>query len=74
MGRDTTIGIGQDQTIRELAELVAEVVGFDGLLEFDSSKPDGTPRKLPDTSQLTALGWLPKRACGKVYYEPMESF
>lgn len=54
------IGWGQDVTIRELAETVASVAGFRGRLEFDSSKPDGTPRKLLDTSRLTALGWTPK--------------
>jgi GDP-L-fucose synthase len=54
------VGSGQDQTIRELAELVAEVVGFDGALAFDSSKPDGTPRKLLDSSRLRSLGWRPK--------------
>jgi GDP-L-fucose synthase len=53
------IGSGEDQTIRELAELVAQVVGFDGALNFDASKPDGTPRKLLDVSRLTALGWQP---------------
>jgi GDP-L-fucose synthase len=54
------IGWGQDVTIRELAEAIASVAGFRGRLEFDSSKPDGTPRKLLDTSRLTALGWVPK--------------
>jgi GDP-L-fucose synthase len=54
------IGCGQDQTIRELAELVAQVVGFDGALTFDSGKPDGTPRKLLDISRLSGLGWQPK--------------
>jgi GDP-L-fucose synthase len=54
------VGSGQDQTIRELAELVAEVVGFEGVLRFDSSKPDGTPRKLLDVSRLNSLGWKPK--------------
>jgi GDP-L-fucose synthase len=54
------IGWGEDVTIRELAETVASVAGFRGRLEFDSSKPDGTPRKLLDTSRLTALGWVPK--------------
>ena len=47
-------------TIRELAELVAEVVGFHGQLVFDASKPDGTPRKLLDVSHLQQLGWQPK--------------
>jgi GDP-L-fucose synthase len=54
------VGTGQDQTIRELAELVAEVVGFDGLLSFDASKPDGALRKLLDISRLSTLGWQPK--------------
>jgi GDP-L-fucose synthase len=54
------IGWGEDVTIRELAEAIAAVAGFRGRLEFDSSKPDGTPRKLLDTSRLTALGWVPK--------------
>ena len=54
------IGWGEDVTIRELAEVVASVAGFRGRLEFDPSKPDGTPRKLLDTSRLTALGWAPK--------------
>ncbi len=53
------IGCGQDMTIREFAELVAEVVGFKHRLIFDPSKPDGTPRKLLDTTRLTALGWKP---------------
>jgi GDP-L-fucose synthase len=54
------VGCGEDITIRQLAELVCEVVGFNGELTFDASKPDGTPRKLLDTSRLTALGWQPK--------------
>jgi GDP-L-fucose synthase len=51
------IGSGQDCTISELAHLVAEVTGFRGSIEFDPSKPDGTPRKLLDVSRLQALGW-----------------
>jgi GDP-L-fucose synthase len=54
------VGCGSDVSIRELAELVAGVVGFTGRLEFDATKPDGTPRKLLDTSRVTALGWQPK--------------
>jgi GDP-L-fucose synthase len=54
------IGWGEDVTIRELAETIAEVAGFKGRLVFDSSKPDGTPRKLLDTSRLTSLGWKPE--------------
>ena len=53
------IGTGQDVTIRELAELIKTVVGFKGKIVFNASKPDGTPRKLLDTSRLTALGWQP---------------
>ena len=51
------VGAGRDCTIRELAELLAEVTGFNGQLNFDTSKPDGAPRKLLDVSRLTALGW-----------------
>jgi GDP-L-fucose synthase len=54
------VGWGEDVTIRELAELVMSVAGYQGRLVFDSSKPDGTPRKLLDTTRLTALGWRPK--------------
>ena len=54
------IGWGEDVTIRELAEMVAAASGFRGSLEFDLSKPDGSPRKLLDTSRLTSLGWSPK--------------
>jgi GDP-L-fucose synthase len=54
------IGWGEDVTIRELAETIAAVADFKGRLEFDASKPDGTPRKLLDTSRLTSLGWKPK--------------
>lgn len=54
------LGCGQDVTIRELAELVCDVVGFTGTLEFDKTKPDGTPRKLLDVTRLTKLGWQPK--------------
>ena len=51
------LGTGSDVTIRELAETVMQVVGFTGRIRFDSSKPDGTPRKLLDVSRLTNLGW-----------------
>ena len=54
------IGTGEDISIRELAALVAEVVGFDGRVEWDTSKPDGTPRKLLDVSRLKGLGWAPR--------------
>lgn len=51
------IGVGDDISIRDLAEMVKTVVGFNGELVFDASKPDGTPRKLMDVSRLNALGW-----------------
>ena len=54
------IGCGEDLTIHELAELVAEVVGFNGSLIFDTSKPDGTMRKLMDVARINALGWQHK--------------
>jgi GDP-L-fucose synthase len=54
------IGTGEDVTIRELAELVARELGFDGDLRFDTTKPDGTPRKLLDVSRMHALGWRAK--------------
>lgn len=53
------IGVGEDVTIRELAELVRRIVGFGGDILWDSTKPDGTPRKLLDVSKLKALGWEP---------------
>ncbi len=51
------VGTGKDVSITELAGMVAEVTGFDGAIEFDTSKPDGTPRKLMDVSRLSAMGW-----------------
>jgi GDP-L-fucose synthase len=56
------VGWGEDVTIRELAEIVMSVVGYGGSLLFDSSKPDGTPRKLLDTTRLAELGWKPRIA------------
>ncbi|HEY1185388.1 MAG TPA: GDP-L-fucose synthase [Bryobacteraceae bacterium] len=56
------VGTGIDVTIRELAEMIGRAAGYTGSIAFDSSKPDGTPRKLLDVSRLTALGWKPKIA------------
>lgn len=56
-GQTINVGVGEDLTIRELAEIVADVVGFNGELLQDTSKPDGTPRKLLDVSRINALGW-----------------
>jgi GDP-L-fucose synthase len=58
--RILNIGTGEDLSIRDLAELVKDVVGFPGALAFDPSKPDGTPRKLLDVSRINALGWKAK--------------
>ena len=56
------VGSGEELSIRQLAELIAQVVGFTGRLEFDPSMPDGTPRKLMDVSRIRALGWKPRLA------------
>jgi GDP-L-fucose synthase len=53
------IGCGEDVTIRELAELICDVVGFEGEFVWDNTKPDGTPRKLLDVTRIRALGWQP---------------
>jgi GDP-L-fucose synthase len=53
------VGCGEDISIRELSELICDVVGFDGELAWDTTKPDGTPRKLLDVTKLRALGWKP---------------
>jgi GDP-L-fucose synthase len=51
------VGVGEDVSIKELAELIQKITGFEGNIEWDSSKPDGTPRKLLDVSRISALGW-----------------
>src|SRR3546814_14193525 len=56
------VGAGYDLTIMELAEMICEVVGFNGAIRFDSTKPDGTPRKLLDISRIRTLGWAPRIA------------
>ncbi|MEO6246175.1 MAG: GDP-L-fucose synthase, partial [Opitutaceae bacterium] len=56
------VGTGTDVTIRELTECVAAVVGYQGRIAWDATKPDGTPRKLMDVSRLTTLGWQAKIA------------
>lgn len=58
------VGTGEDLSIRELAEMVCRVIGFRGEIVYDSSRPDGTPRKLLDISRLKALGWKPSIALG----------
>lgn len=72
------IGVGEDVTIRALAELVADVVGFAGELRWDASKPDGTPRKLLDVSRLRDAGWTAKVSLrdgiGRAYQDFLENY
>jgi GDP-L-fucose synthase len=67
------IGAGEDISIKDLTLLIKKIVGYEGELKFDSSKPDGTPRKLLDVSRLHALGWKHKitlnEGITKVYHE-----
>jgi GDP-L-fucose synthase len=53
------LGVGEDISIKELAELIKKIIGFQGSIDWDSSKPDGTPRKLLEVSRAKALGWKP---------------
>jgi GDP-L-fucose synthase len=72
------IGCGEDVSIKDLAYLLKKVTGYTGEVFFDHEKPDGTPRKLMDTSKLNALGWKPKiklqEGVAKVYEEFKEIF
>jgi GDP-L-fucose synthase len=78
IGEFTNIGAGKEITIREAAELIAEVVGFPGKLVFDLSQPDGMPRKLLDSSRLQALGWQAKtgfrEGIAKAYADYLKNF
>ncbi len=68
------VGTGEDVSIAELAQMIQRVCGFTGRLSFDSSKPDGTPRKLLDVSRLTALGWRPQTSLEAGLAEAYEWF
>jgi GDP-L-fucose synthase len=68
------IGSGEDLTIRELSELIAEIVGFKNHLCFDDSKPDGTPRKLLDISRLRGMGWTPRISLREGLAQAYENF
>jgi len=68
------VGTGEDLTIKELAELTREIIGFDGELTFDSSKPDGTPRKLMDVSKLHDFGWKHKTSLKEGIKEAYKDF
>jgi len=76
IGELINIGTGEDCTILELAETIKEVVGFDGRLIFDKTKPDGTPRKLLDVSKINSLGWKAKTSLKdglKITYEDFKT-
>lgn len=70
------VGSGEDHTILELAQTVAEVVGFTGQIVLDASKPDGTPRKLMDSGRLRAQGWAPsvglREGIGRAYQDYLQ--
>ena len=68
------VGFGSDLTIRETAELIASITGFSGRLQFDSSRPDGTPRKLLDCTLLSEMGWTPKIALRDGIVRALEDF
>lgn len=68
------IGCGEDLTIRELAEMVAGVVGYSGKLIFDSTKPDGTMRKLMDVSRMKSLGWVASTSLRKGIFTAYQSY
>ncbi len=68
------IGTGEDITIRELAELIKRIVGYNGEIKFDTSKPDGTPRKLLDVSKLRKLGWRHKVSLEEGIYRTYKWF
>jgi GDP-L-fucose synthase len=68
------VGTGQDVTIREVAEVIRNTIGYQGDIVFDTSKPDGTPRKLLDTSRLAALGWQPRMQLAEGIKETYERF
>jgi GDP-L-fucose synthase len=68
------IGTGQDVTIKELATLICKIVGFKGKLEFDATKPDGTPRKLLDVSKINELGWKAKTSLADGIGETFKDF
>lgn len=74
IGEIINIGVGEDITIKELAETVKEIVGFGGELKWDTGKPDGTPRKLLDVSRLKALGWKARYSLSEGIRETYRSY
>jgi GDP-L-fucose synthase len=74
IGEIINIGVGKDITIKELAEIIKSVVGFEGELQWDTSKPDGTPQKLLDVSRLNAVGWKARYSLKKGIFKTYEAF
>lgn len=74
IGEIINIGVGKDITIKELAEMIKSVVGFEGKLKWDTSKPDGTPQKLLDVSRLNALGWKARYSLKEGILSTYEAF
>ena len=72
------VGTGVDLSIKELAEMICNIVGYEGALDWDTSKPDGTPRKLMNVSKINALGWKAKiqlrDGIEQVYAEVKDTF
>jgi GDP-L-fucose synthase len=74
IGEVINIGCGEDISIKELAEMIKSIVGYEGELKWDADKPDGTPRKLLDVSRLKALGWTPRHTLREGILGTYESF
>jgi GDP-L-fucose synthase len=74
IGEIINIGVGKDISIKELAEMIKSIVGFEGELKWDSTKPDGTPQKLLDVSRLKDLGWNANFSLKEGIYNTYEDF
>ena len=72
--KTVNIGTGKDISINDLAIMIKKIVGFDGQIEFDTTKPDGTPRKFLDNSKMTALGWSPQMSLDEGLHRAYEWF
>ena len=74
MANHINVGTGEDQSIAELAQMVSQAVGYRGTIAYDTSKPDGTPRKLLDISRIRQLGWLPRTSLREGIARAYEDF
>jgi GDP-L-fucose synthase len=74
IGEIINIGVGKDITIKELAEMIKSIVGFEGELKWDTGKPDGSPQKLLDVSRLNALGWKARYSLKEGIHNTYEDF